>query len=116
MFVSGSILTEFENNLNKTTNDPDKSYNKNISVPSQQPQQGASEEDKDDGNIDLQEMQRLMESVAKEMEIDAERALQGLQKDKELMDRLQKLKQKDKNENPAKMDTTGEIGIFTRIL
>ena len=44
------------------------------------------------GEISLEEMNALITASAKELEIDAERALVGLQKDKELMERLNQLK------------------------
>ncbi|XP_012943036.1 abscission/NoCut checkpoint regulator isoform X2 [Aplysia californica] len=54
--------------------------------------------------MDMDEMQRLMEQAAREMELDAQKALQGMEKDKELMDKLreiQKKKDEKKNADPG---------------
>ncbi|XP_041351923.1 abscission/NoCut checkpoint regulator-like isoform X2 [Gigantopelta aegis] len=72
------------NNLNKLTCGVEKPYDKNITALS------ASGENE----VSLQEMNSLIEAAAQELQVDAEKALQGLQKDKELMDKLKEIKKR----------------------
>ncbi|CAL1527782.1 unnamed protein product [Lymnaea stagnalis] len=76
-----------------------KPFNKNIEgAGSETALTGASARKED---TDLDDIQKLMTQAARDLELEAQRAIDGLQKDKELMDRLKVIqaRQKERNKN-----------------
>ncbi|XP_060062891.1 abscission/NoCut checkpoint regulator-like isoform X2 [Ylistrum balloti] len=82
-----------QNNLNSSLTDNTQPFVQNIASPSGKSVTGKSEED-----ISVEEMHRLIAEASQEVEADAQRALEGLQKDKEIMKRLQDYKGKTKDD------------------
>ncbi|XP_033735274.1 abscission/NoCut checkpoint regulator-like isoform X2 [Pecten maximus] len=82
-----------QNNLNSSLTDNTRPYVQNIASPSEG---SAAGKDKDD--ISVEEMHRLIAEASQEVEADANKALEGLQKDKEIMKRLQDYKGKSKED------------------
>ena len=82
LFPSDSSM---DNNLNKSSTSPGEQYVKNIPT-----DEGSG--DKDADRKMLEEMNCLIAQTARELEIDAKKAIADLAKDKELMERLKKLK------------------------
>ncbi|XP_046377435.1 abscission/NoCut checkpoint regulator-like [Haliotis rufescens] len=73
------------NNLNSETSGPHKPYTKNIRTATG----GRSSRE-----LSLDDVNNLISAMATEMELDAQKAVDGLQKDKEIMERLNELKKK----------------------
>lgn len=76
------------NNLNRENSQDTVPYEKNIN---NQPSRTNDE-------IPLDEMQRLIEEASKELDVDAQKALEDLQKDKEIMKKLQEIKDRKKED------------------
>ena len=55
-------------------------------------------------HVDWSEMNQLVNQVANELEVDANKAIEGLQKDKALWERLSKMKQKKQVSSNTSMD------------
>ncbi|XP_013402843.1 abscission/NoCut checkpoint regulator [Lingula anatina] len=89
-----------QNDLNKQDSMPEKLYRKNINLPMEEENQTNSTEKND---IDIQEMQRLIAEAAHELELDAQKAIKDLERDKDIQERLAQLKRdRKKNENKEK--------------
>ncbi|CAG5127003.1 unnamed protein product, partial [Candidula unifasciata] len=58
-----------------------------------------------ESELDLEEIQRLMSQAAKEIELDAQRVLKGLQQDKVLMDKLKELQKQQADKSSIDSDT-----------
>ncbi|KAK3580877.1 hypothetical protein CHS0354_032939 [Potamilus streckersoni] len=85
-----------ENDLNKSSPQDAKGFSQNIPDG-----KGAENSEKlsnsaGDDSISVEEMNRILSDAAKELEIDAQRALEGLEKDKEIMKKLKEVKQRRK--------------------
>lgn len=83
------------NNLDKGGSQKSLSYSKNINIDGDG--QSRKKPYKDNDNVDLEEMNQLIAQTAKELEIDAQRAIAGLQKDKEIMEKLSEIKRRKKS-------------------
>ena len=59
---------------------------------------GLKSDTRTNDEIPLEEMQRLIAEASNELELDAQKALQDLQKDKEIMKRLQEVKNRKKDD------------------
>lgn len=84
-----STSDDQQNNLNSSLTDNTQPFVQNIASPS-----GKSGQD----DISVEEMQRLIAEASQEVEADAKRALDGLQKDKEIMKKLQDYKGQSKED------------------
>ncbi|KAL3873197.1 hypothetical protein ACJMK2_036342 [Sinanodonta woodiana] len=85
-----------ENDLNKSSPQDVKGFSHNIldgkgAENSEKLSNSAGED-----SISVEEMNRILSDAAKELEIDAQRALEGLEKDKEIMKKLKEVKQRRK--------------------
>lgn len=59
---------------------------------------GDNSKSQSNDEISIEEMNKLIEQAAKEMEMDAHKALEDLQKDKEIMKKLQEIKSRKKED------------------
>lgn len=84
MFCPGDLI----NNLNTPNSKDQQSYTKNIPHVDSEFRSVSGEE------VGWSEMNRLIQQVAAELEMDAEKAIVGLREDEQLWDRLGKLKKK----------------------
>ncbi|OWF47222.1 abscission/NoCut checkpoint regulator-like [Mizuhopecten yessoensis] len=95
-----------QNNLNSSLTESSQPFVQNIASPS-----GKSSAGKTDDDISVEEMHRLIAEASEEVEADANRALEGLQKDKEIMKKLQDYKGKTKediNKDNAQGEDNGD--------
>ncbi|XP_046582007.1 abscission/NoCut checkpoint regulator-like [Haliotis rubra] len=81
----GDRKSSASNNLNSDTSGPHKPYTKNIRTATG----GRSSRE-----LNLDDVNNMISAMAKEMELDAQKAVDDLQKDKEIMERLNELKKK----------------------
>ncbi|KAK6182140.1 hypothetical protein SNE40_009891 [Patella caerulea] len=94
---------DVENNLNKDSQARIKKFDKNIN------QAGASS---NGDNLDMEEITRLVEQASKELEVDAHKAIEGLKKDKEIMERLNEIKKRKTNgENSDEVKEDNKMNI-----
>ncbi|KAK7104442.1 abscission/NoCut checkpoint regulator-like isoform X2 [Littorina saxatilis] len=99
---------EDQNNLDKNNPMPQKKFVKNIDVGTRSTKGAAGEDGKSGEDLDFEEVQALMARAAADMEQDAQKALQDMQKDKELMERLTVIKQRqEKKDGQADLQSIG---------
>ncbi|VDI06487.1 Hypothetical predicted protein, partial [Mytilus galloprovincialis] len=79
------------NNLNREDSQETVPYTKNID-------NTQTTDTRTNDEIPLEEMQRLIAEASKELDVDAHKALEDLQKDKDIMKRLQEVKNKKKED------------------
>lgn len=84
------------NNLNREDSQETVPFTKNIDVSNKTNTQTTDKRTNDE--IPLEEMQRLIAEASKELDVDAQKALEDLQKDKEIMKRLQAVKNRKKED------------------
>ena len=75
-----------ENDLNRGQSKDTQPYIKNITS------EDNKKSNKDGGEISAEEINKIMEETSKECEMEARRALKNLEKDKDIMKRLQEIK------------------------
>ena len=83
------------NNLNIGNSQETVPFEKNIHDNNKSP---SSQAPHTNDEIPLEEMQKLIEEASKELDVDAQKALSDLQKDKEIMKRLQEIKDRKKED------------------
>ncbi|ESP02927.1 hypothetical protein LOTGIDRAFT_156883 [Lottia gigantea] len=108
-----SRLKDLQNNLDKRSSTSSKSYNKNINS------NGGACNESNDMNVD--EMHRLITAASKELEIDAEKAIEDMKKDKEIMEKLNEIKNRKKSEShddnrPSDSDSDNEDEMVKRLV
>lgn len=89
---------DLQNNLNSPDTKHESHYTKNI------PNLDSDYNTASGENVDWSEMNQLIREVASELEVDAARAIQGLKQDKDLWNRLAKLREKKE----TKIENSGE--------
>lgn len=101
---SGASQDE-QNNLDKNDLSPQKVFVKNIDVSGSAHKNVAGtnrgSQAQGEGEVDFTEVQDLMTRAAQQMEQEAQQALEGMKKDKQLMERLAEIKKRQKQEDKA---------------
>jgi hypothetical protein len=79
-------------------------------LPSRKQCAGSNEQAGSREDVNVEEVHALMAKAAAQMEQEAQRALEGMKKDNELMERLTQIKQRGKDKEK---DADGQTGKFT---
>lgn len=89
-----------ENNLNKPSLRDSQTFSHNISTSESSSknnnEDSSKNSEKDNADISPEEVGRILNEAAQELEEDARKAMRGLEEDKEIMKRLQEIKQRRK--------------------
>lgn len=85
-FFKGQSTSTNENDLNRGETKDTKPYVKNIT------DDDGKKSNEDGGEISAEEINKIMEETTQECELEARRALKNLEKDKNIMKRLQEIK------------------------
>lgn len=98
------------NNLNREDSQETVPYTKNID-------NTQTTDTRTNDEIPLEEMQRLIAEASKELDVDAHKALEDLQKDKDIMKRLQEVKNKKKEDvNKGTKFNNGQSQKITNVI
>ena len=81
-----------ENNLNRSDSREMQPFKHNIG------EDKSKRSNEEGGEVSMEEMNKLIEEAANELELDAKKALTDLQKDKDIMKRLQEIKSRRKDD------------------
>lgn len=85
-FLKDQSASTNENDLNRGETKDTKPYVKNIT------DDNGKKSNEDGGEISAEEINKIMEETSEECELEARRALKNLEKDKNIMKRLQEIK------------------------